>query len=275
MKYATIIEKSKILKESVEKEQKFSINSKYIYYMCKSILNLRKDISKKEFNKAPKPAGSYISRDVPRKDYLELAEYLVNFVEGPHKRLPNFLKYQGKNIRVRDYGYAFARILVYYNNHNNTLPNYVTVNSKAYTKPTETGNAVYNYATKKYGKKFTSLDDILEYVQKHFTYQYYYDDHKSNKQVTDSEAGNCTDLLQWLFNMVKPLGYECKCIHVKCQGGDGHVRGQFKHPKNTGGKWIDRDIAAVADGGSITSIWCGNGTVIATNPAWFIANLNR
>lgn len=123
---------------------------------------------------------------------------------------------------------------------------------------------------------FKTLDDILTFVQKYFKYQHYYDDHKSNKEVTDSKSGNCTDLLHWLINMVKALGYDAKCIHVKCQvSGKSHVYGKFKHSKHTNGKWITRDIASVANGGNITSVWCSNGTVLEENPSWFTANLNR
>ena len=173
---------------------------------------------------------THISNQIYQKDYTQVAKYLTDFVEK-RERLPNYIQWNSYHIRVRDYCYMLARILVYYNEHK-ALPKYANINTKCWTRPTETGNEVYDYAVKKYGKKFTSLDDILEYVANHFTYEFYYDDYKSNKQVTDTKAGNCTDLLQWLCNMVEPLGYEWKCVHVSCRSsGTGHVWGKFKHPK--------------------------------------------
>ena len=131
-------------------------------------------------------------------------------------------------------------------------------------------------AAKVISKKFKTLDDLLAYVKAYFTYQKYFDDHKSNKQVIDSKSGNCVDLLQFCMNYAKAMGYESKCIHVKCKtSGTGHVFGKFKHPKHTGNTWIIRDIAAVADGGSIKSVWCSDGIVQATNPSWFMENWNR
>ena len=148
--------------------------------------------------------------------------------------------------------------------------------TKDFTKPTETGNKVYDYACKKFGKKFKTMDEILEYVAKQFTYQFYYDDQKSNKQVTDRKSGNCTDLLQWLINMLEALGYEWKVLHVQCSSGVGHVRGMFKHKKHTENTWVYRDIAAVADGDGIRTNWCFSGfTLLSTNPSWFLENLRR
>ena len=43
------------------------------------------------------------------------------------------------------------------------------------------------------------------------------------------------------------------------------------------GRGYAADIEAVIDGGGINRLWCaGNGSyIIATNPSWFISNLNR
>lgn len=273
MKYSTILQKAKDIKNGVEKEYKL-IASTPSYYIAKAVLNHKKDVPDITVGMASENKGDYISNQIYQTHYIDMMTRFVEYVEKKN-RLPNYITWKGKQVKVSDYVYAFARILVYYDKYN-SLPKYVNVNSKAYTKPTETGNKVYDYATKKYGRKFTSLDTILEFVAKYFNYEGYYDDHKSNQQVTDTKAGNCTDLLQWLCNMVEPLGYEWKCVHVFCrQSGTGHVFGMFKHPKNTNGEWIVRDIAAVADSGNINHVWCRNGNVAAYNPAWWLANLRR
>ena len=273
-KYKDILGKAKQITTNVEKKQKLGVSSKWSYYIAKAVVNNKKDVKSIEFDKAPKPKGTHISRQLTKSNYLDLAKQLIKFVEH-HKRLPNYLVIDGTKIRTRLYTLMFAKILISYEK-NGKLPNTVNVNSKAFTKPTETGNIVYDTFVKTYGYAPKTLDEILTFVKKYFKYLYYYDDKKSNKEVTISKSGNCTDLLQWLFNMVKALGYETRCIHVKCKlSGSGHVRGQFKHSKHTNGKWIDRDPASVADGGSINSLWCKDGTVIAVNPQWFLSNLNR
>ena len=274
--YKEILAKAKECKKNVESKYELGISVKWGYYFAKAIQSPKIDIPKITIADAPKPHGTAISRQVSKSDYRSLARKLTDFIESPkNKRMPNYLAYKNHKIVGKTYTYAFARILVFYDK-NNRLPDEVNVNSKAFTKPTETGNAVYDYFVKKTGKRFTTIDDLLAYVKVYFKYQKYFDDHKSNKQVIDSKSGNCVDLLQWAINMAKAMGYESKCIHVKCKtSGTGHVFGKFKHPKHTGNTWIIRDIAAVADGGDIRSVWCRDGILQAENPSWFLENLNK
>ena len=270
--YKEIINKAKQVQTNVKKEYKTGATSKWSYYFAKAIITPNKDIKSIEIKDAVKPVGSSISRQLTKTEYLDVCNRLVKFVERKHQ-LPNYVKYKDYKLKPHLLTEFLSRILVYYVNHKK-MPSQANINSKVFTKPIETGNAVYDYACNKYGKKFTKIDDLLEYVQKHFKYQYYFDDHKSNKQVTDEKSGNCTDLLQWLCNMVEPMGYEWQCIHVKCRvSGTGHVFGKFR--KKGTKDWFIRDIASVSDGGSITSVWCKDGIVLATNPSWWMANKNR
>ena len=272
--YNKILERAKTCQTNVKKEYKTGISSWWSYYIAKQIINPKKDVTVINISDAPNPTGSSISRQIVKADYLDMCKRLIRFVET-YKKMPNYVTYKTYEITPRLLTEILSRILIYYDTYK-TLPAYANANSKVFTKPIESGNSVYDYFVQKTGKKFTTIDDLLEYVRKNFKYEFYFDDHKTNKQVTDSKAGNCTDLLQWLWNMAKAMGYDCKCIHVKCRvSGTGHVRGQFRHSKNTGGKWINRDIAAVADGGSVTSLWCADGYKIAENPSWFMQNINR
>lgn len=273
MKYKDILNKAKEVKKSVETEYKLP-HSTYTYYICKCIVDGKGDVENVKVDKAVKSTGDYISNQIYKSDYKDMANRLIKYV-NTHKTLPNYITWKNRKVKVTDYVYMFSRILVYYD-ENGKLPSYANVNSKAFTKPTETGNIVYDHFVEKTGYKPKTLDDILGYVAKYFTYEFYYDDYKSNRQVTDSKAGNCVDLLQWLCNMVEPLGYEWKCVHVSCRSsGTGHVWGKFKHSKNTGGEWVNRDPAAVASDGSIYSMWCENGYVNAYNPSWWLSNLRR
>ena len=272
--YAKILSAAKTCTSNVEKDYKLGVTTKWGYYFAKAVLNPQKDITKISFNTASKPIGTRISRQISKTNYTDMAKRLVNYVEA-NKQLPNYITIGEHKVRTRLYTLMFAKILVSYSK-NNKLPAEVNVNYKAFTKKSETGNVVYDYFVEKTGKKFKTLDDVLTYVKNHGKYSFYFDDHESNKEVTDKMSANCTDWLQWGINMAIAMGYEWKAIHVRCRvSGTGHVRGQFKHPKNTNGKWIDRDFAAVADGGAITSIWCRDGYLLGTNPNWFLANLNR
>ena len=212
--WTSIVKQARLLKKNVEKEQKMGMNSKWAYYFAKAIKKPNTSIQKLSFEEAKNPTGDYISRDVQKADYLDMAKRLITYVEK-NKKMPNYVTYKGIKVLPRLVIYAFAKILVYYEDHNKTAPRYVTISSKAYTKPTETGNVVYDYWVKKFGFKPTCIDDVCDYIRDHFEYEFYYDDYKSNQQVIDSKAGNCTDLTQMAVNMAKALGYEWEGIHTE------------------------------------------------------------
>lgn len=251
------------------KKYKTGIGDDWTYYLAKAILNPKKDIKKISMKKASNPQQDSISRGISKKDYTSIAKKYVEYVEK-HEQIPNYLTYKNLKISPLLLKAFFAKIIV------NNYPDKQNINNKWFTKPSETGNVVYDYWVKKFKFSPKTMDEILKYVSNHFTYQYYFDDQKSNKQVIDTKSGNCTDLLQMLVNMLKKLGYDVIVLHVQCRkSGTGHVRLMARHKKYTENEWVYRDIACVADGGSITCNWCMDGILLAKNPSWFMQNLNR
>lgn len=270
--YKTILAKAKDIKKGVEKEYTL-VASTPVYYIVKAILNHKKEVTKIEVKLAKSNDGDYFSRQIYKSTYLDMAKRLIRYVEQ-HNQLPNYITdNKGKKMKVSDYVYMFSRILVYYDEHGK-LPSYANVTSKSFVKPTETGNTVFDYWVKKFGFKPTCIDDVCDYILKHFKYEFYFDDYKTNKQVIDSKAGNCTDLSQMVVNMAIAMGYEWEIIHTRCnQSGTGHVYPRFRK----GGAWFTRDVACMADESSYC-IWCevpNYGSLIAKTPNWWKQNLNR
>lgn len=272
--YSTAVAQAKKIKTNVKNKYALGENTQWSYYIAKAIMTPKQKITKIKISKALKSQGDSLSRQIYKEDYLDMAKRLIRYVESKN-RLPNNIKIGNKLMKVEDYTYMFARILAYYDEHK-AYPNYAEVNSKAFTKPTEYPNKVYGLWVKYIKTKPKYLDDVCDYIKKHFTYQFYYDDQKSNEQVLKSKSGNCTDLLQMLSNMAEAMDYDFEIIHTKCnKSGVGHVYGRFK--KKGTNNWFIRDIACIADE-SRYCIWCqvGNGgTQLAKNPSWFMQNRNR
>ena len=278
MKYKKIVKQAKQCRKNVKKEYALGMSTKWSYYFAKAILN-NKDVSKITFSKAPNPSGTHISRQISHKSYLEMAKYLVDFVEHK-KRLPNFIEYGKYKIKPKLYTYLFARI-VYYQYKKGKLPKEVNVNNKAFVKPIETTNEVYNYFVDVFGKFDNTIDGALSKIAS-CGYGYYYDDVYSNKTSIDrmkqQKGVNCTDSCQVFYNIMLQLialgkYKKVECLHVQCSGGDGHVR--LRITMNDGTK-ILRDPAAVLSNGNVTSNWCiTNFTLLAVNPSWFLENLSR
>lgn len=288
----TLAKIAKEVKTSVEKNKKIPSKTdagigytypEYAYVLAKAIITPGRDVGhKSNVGKAPNPTGTTISRTIKKTDYVGLAKNLVSYIDK-NGRLPNYLTYGGYKIRPRVYIDAFARIVNFYY-EKKSMPAYVNVNSKAFTEETKTASTntskdeVFAYFVKKFGDVST-IDGALKKVQAR-GYGYYYDDVYSNKTAIDrmySKSGiNCTDSCQVFWHIAKALGYDVHCLHVQCSTG-GHVRLKLRHSKHTEGSWIHRDPACVLsdNGKPINAIWCSNAPLNATDPSWFMANVNR
>ena len=267
------------IKQNVEKQYKLGENTQWSYFIAKQIVAPKKNVPKWYIKPAPKSQGDSWSRQVLKKDYIDMANRLVKYVDS-NKTLPNYISLGNGKVSVADYTYMFARILVYYADKK-AYPNYAELNSRAFSKPSETTNDVYNYFVKTFGNFGDTIDGALSKISGK-GYGYYYDDSYSNRQSIDRmKAGkgvNCTDSCQVFYNIMLALIKKGKykkveCLHIKCRGGDGHVR--LRITLADGKTKILRDPASVLNGNGVTSNWCLNGSLIAIDPSWFKANLNR
>lgn len=275
--YKQILQKAKDCKNAVEKKYDLGISPLWSYFFAESILNPKKDIQRIDFNNVRVPESQYISRNIYKTKYIQIAKDFISFTKR-NKRIPNYIVFE--NIRVGHwlYTYMLARIVVYYAEHGQ-LPAYVNVNSKVFTKPTESSNKVYDTFVKVFGK-ITCIDDALEKIAGR-GYGHYNDDWQSNiqtinsiKSSSHSDDPNCTDACQMMKNVADGTKKYKKVdvVHVHCSGGDGHVF--LKITQKDGGVFY-RDPAAVLSSGDITKVWCSTGTVLGINPSWFMENLNR
>jgi hypothetical protein len=277
-KWKDIIKQAQKCKKNVETEYRLGMNSRWAYYFSKAIMTVNTDVKKINFTETTKPIGNNISNQIYKKDYFDMCKRLIKYVET-HKQMPNYITYKNYKVLPRLATYMFSRILVYYDK-NGKFPKYANVNSKSFTKPTESDNEVYAYFKKVFGDFGDTIDGALSKIAGN-GYGYYYDDVYSNKtsidRMADGDGVNCTDSCQVFYNIMEALIQKGKyrkveCLHIGCSGGDGHVR--LRITLNDG-DYIYRDPAAVLSSGSITYNWCSNGELWAINPSWFLDNLRR
>jgi len=276
--YMEIVKQATLCYNNTKKEHRNGISSKWAYYISKAILKPNYDVGKIKLQNADNPTGNYISRGVQKKDYLEIIERYIKYVEK-HHRIPNYVTIDKIKVKPRLYT-AFVSYILYKYHRDKKLPAKQNINSKIYKKPVETTNEVYNYFIDVFGSFGNTIDGALSKIAGH-GYGYYYDDiytnHEAINRMKNGKGVNCTDSCQVFYNIMQQLialkkYKKVECLHVKCQGGDGHVR--LRITLNDGTK-IYRDPAAVLDSGNVTHNWCMNGTIIAIDPNWFMANLNR
>ena len=248
------------------------------YLMNSFVAYPQKDIPQMKVGGASNPNGDRCNRKVIKSVYQDMAKRCNQYIKQNGK-LPNYVTILGtQKCSIILWMFQLSKIVSAYNGK---LPDNVLINSqdlvKPTPKPTPIQDEVYSYFVKVFGKVST-IDGALSKIQGN-GYGYYYDDRYTNKQsidrMHDGLGVNCTDSCHVFYHIGKALGYDVRAIHILCSGGDGHIRLQFRHTKNTGGEWINRDPAAVLNGNDVSSIWCANGTYLATNPDWFLENLNR
>ena len=275
--YKQVLGVAKACQANVKKEYKLGVTSKWSYFFAKAILQPNRTYNQFNYPAPQQPHGDYLSRQISIGDCLDCCKLLVKYVET-NKRMPNYISWKNFKISPALFTEVLSRVLIYYDTHK-TLPKYANINSKVFKEETETVNEVYSYFVKVFGT-FDTIDGALRKIAGK-GYGYYYDDQYSNKEsinrMKTGQGVNCTDSCQVFYNILSELIKKGKykkveCLHVKCSGGDGHVR--LRITLNDG-DYIYRDPAAVLDSGNITHNWCSNATLLSVNPQWFLNNLNR
>lgn len=147
------------VKNYIEKNKKFpstvTVNkTKYTYGQVAYILsyavnNPGKSLKTFTVKNAEKATGDSINENITKADFKDIATRVSVYIKN-NKQCPNYAttKKSKKKLRPRVFIYMFARIVVWYNNHNKTLPNYANANS-AYFK-SSSSNSSSNSSLKSY-----------------------------------------------------------------------------------------------------------------------------
>lgn len=166
MEWKTIVATATKIKKQIEKDKTLpSINGygtgKLLYILSKAVQNPNKTVTDKKVDNAPNPNGNNISKNLTRNEYQKLAKSTVKYIDEKGTA-PNYTMYQNYNVSVKLQLYGYSKIIVYYNEHSNTLPltcwfkysdvKNTTSNNTNTTKTTKTStstNKKYGHATKK------------------------------------------------------------------------------------------------------------------------------
>ena len=171
MKWKTIVDNAEKVKESVEKKGKIIIDGKYseyqlLYVFAKAVKNPNHDYEVKTVYKPSNPIGNTLNKTLTVDDYKNLAYRIVKFIDET-QTAPNYATYKGYAISPDLSLYCFSKIIVYYNEHSNTLPltcKFNSTNIKYSTsklvKTTVTANTSTS-SNKKYGHSTKSGCDNM------------------------------------------------------------------------------------------------------------------
>ena len=143
IEYLSVINKAKECQTNVKKQHKNGISQKWSYYISKSILTPKKDITKINIENASKPTQTPINQNISKTDYLDACERYTKYIEK-HYKLPNYVTVKKYKIKPYLFTEITSRILLFYNK-NNRLPTTAEFNSNIYKKDSSAG--LHNYIT--------------------------------------------------------------------------------------------------------------------------------
>ena len=122
------------------------------------------------------------------------------------------------------------------------------------------------------------IDDALAKIQGR-GYKFYFSDgynmYDTIKRIYNRQGGNCYDIAEVLYHLALGMNtkygrkYEVQYLHVWCPVSEyDHIRIRLR---SNGGTWFYRDGAAVLNGESVESNWCGtSNNIIEVNPSFII-----
>ena len=244
----------------------------FLYVMSESISNLG---SSKTGNvailtgvKAPSsPSGDTInSVELYKKDYITVAKNAVTFIKN-NKQAPNYANSAVGKIIYSELVEGFSRILAFYGNNNNLLPNYciITYNpggssssqggtglnekntvkdTSIYLKSTsncQVGNSriksLVNSVTSGASTKLAKAKAIYNYVRDSISYSFYYDTNYGAVGTYNAKTGNCVDQSHLLVAMYRTAGLPARYVHGTCTFSSGSTYGHVWAQVLIDGNW--------------------------------------
>ena len=130
----------------------------------------------------------------------------------------------------------------------------------------------------KYFGKCEYIDDALSKIRNR-GYAFYFSDgynmYTTIQRMANKQGANCYDAAEVFYHLMLGMNskygrnYEPQYLHVYCPTSKvDHIRLRFK---SNGQGWFYRDPAAVLDGGSVESNWCGTScNILEVNPSFIL-----
>lgn len=145
MKFKEIVNTAQKIITNVENKQSVGVAyENYTVLLANSILHIGKGVGKRPTGKAPSPAGTAINKDLKKKEYLKVAQYIIDFVKE-RGRIPNYVAFGKYHISPRLWIYCFSKIIVWYDK-NGQLPNTCKFDNNVFY--VNKGKKKYGHATK-------------------------------------------------------------------------------------------------------------------------------
>ena len=230
--------------------------------------------------KAPgSPSGDDLNAQLTKANFLKVAKTVADYIKS-NNQAPNYASSAVGKIHYIELVDAFSRVLAFYKNNGNELPNYVTIiwgSSSKYTGPVNVPNtikdltpyyqatkncqvnnsqikALVNSLTKGISSPEKKAIAIYNYVRDNIAYSFYYDTKYGAVGTLNAGRGNCVDQAHLLVAMYRTAGLAARYEHGTCRFSDGtygHVWTQVL----IGNTWVVGDPVSTRNSFGVVNNW--------------------
>ena len=277
MNWSAIVSNAKKIKSNVAKNQKLGTISGYnsaeiLYIFSKAVINPGKNVTlNHNYTNCAAPSGTAIYQQLPKKEYLDVAKRIVEFMDDKKHgyKSPNFITFKKDRIKPRLAIFALAKIIVFYADNKRMANTCWFANSVFNTKTTVTG-VLCTKLSKLTGVNITNYKTLYT-AMKRFSYDYYYNDKQTQAKTLTRLKGNCVDLNQIEYYCLLEIYSKDKVQIVrgvvKCSDGKNYGHVWCRLLRN--GSWLNMDASAAAKGKELGSVICPKVVSITDiNPSW-------
>ena len=264
----------------------------FLYLMSKAIYQIansnNKDISIiKGVSTASSPSGDVINDNLQKADYITVAGNVMNFIVA-NKQAPNYASSALGKISYEKLVDSQSRILAYYGNNNNFMPNYVTISTISVSTGTSsisiTGSGLnekntisdlsaYYKASKNCVLTNTNIKNkvasltaglttdlakataIFNYVKNSISYSFYYNTKYGAVGTYNAKTGNCVDQAHLLVAMYRTAGLAARYVHGTCVFNSGNTYGHVWTQVLINGVWVCGDPTSTSNSLGKISNW--------------------
>ena len=222
------------------------------------------------------PSGDSISSNLFTSGFLTVANNVANYINS-NNQAPNYASSDVGKIRYTELIDAFARILAWYGDNGNTLPNYVSISSSAggssssisitgtglnevntvsdvsgylvSTKNCQVGasaiKAKVNELTSGLTTDFEKANAIFDFVRNKISYTFYYNTRYGASGTLSAGTGNCVDQAHLVIAMFRTAGLAARYVHGTCKfTSSGSTYGHVWAQVLVDGKWLVADASS-------------------------------
>ncbi|WP_405296361.1 transglutaminase domain-containing protein [Methanobrevibacter sp.] len=278
VKWKDIVNGSKAIKKHVETNQKEKnlpgLNKgETLYVLASAVKHPGKDVTiSKNYKTCPSCTGNGVYENLSRAKYIDVANRALNWLNDKEHdyQAPNYITFgtNGK-ISVRLANFAFSKIIVYYDSHKR-MPDTCWFANAVFNTKSSLSSTLVKKLENISKSSIKNYKDVYNVFVNFFYYDFYYEDKQTQSQTISRKKGNCVDLNQVMYHVLKEMGYDVRIVRgvVQCSDGQyGHVWCQIK----INGNWVNIDASAAAKEKPLGSVICASVISITNiNDAWMV-----